>query len=321
MKEIGGYFGLENDPTREEYHKNALRFNLARTALEFILLHRKPARLYVPDFSCYTVREACSRAGVQMVLYDLDDMFQPVLPEVGDDECVYITNYFGQLSNDDISTLKVRFRNMIVDNVQAFFRMPVDGVDTIYSCRKYFGVPDGAYLYTDNEKVLYAYANLGFPEAECDLTHIIGRINTTASQYYATSKVHEKLLDSAPPARMTLSTQLMMSNINYDYASQRRAENFRILHSHLGVYNKIDPRENAGLFFYPLFINDGCRLRAYLNSVKIYTPMLWPELKNAENPRTSQLVNDIVYLPIDQRYGESDMEYIAENVIRELLTK
>ena len=288
MKEIGGYFGLENDPTREEYHKNALRFNLARTALEFILLHRKPARLYVPDFSCYTVREACSRAGVQMVLYDLDDMFQPVLPKVGDDECVYITNYFGQLSNDDISTLKVRFRNMIVDNVQAFFRMPVDGVDTIYSCRKYFGVPDGAYLYTDNEKVLCAYANLGFPEAECDLTHIIGRINTTASQYYAKSKVHE---------------------------------DFRILHSHLGVYNKIDPHENAGLFFYPLFINDGCRLRAYLNSVKIYTPMLWPEIKNAENPHTSQLVNDIVYLPIDQRYGESDMEYIAENVIRELLTK
>ena len=319
MKEIGGYFGLENNPELEEYHKEALGFNLARSALEFILLHRKPAKLYVSDFSCYTVKEACKKAGVQMVLYDLDSGFFPESIELHEGEYIYITNYFGQLSNADISALKSRYKNIIVDNVQAFFRMPVDGVDTIYSCRKYFGVPDGAYLYTCNERLISEYSRLGYPETESCLTHIVGRINSTATQYYSVSKKHDEELDSAPVARMSLSTQLMMSNINYKYAAQRRTDNFRILHSRLGRYNKLTPKDNAGLFFYPLYIDNGCKLRTYLNSVKIYTPMLWPELKDSGNERTAELVNNIVYLPIDQRYGDAEMDHVAETVIKAML--
>lgn len=38
---------------------------------------------------------------------------------------------------------------IILDNTQSFFQKPISGIDTIYSCRKYFGVPDGAYLSTN----------------------------------------------------------------------------------------------------------------------------------------------------------------------------
>ena len=30
-----------------------------------------------------------------------------------------------------------------------FYAKPIHGNDTFYTCRKFFGVPDGAYLYTD----------------------------------------------------------------------------------------------------------------------------------------------------------------------------
>lgn len=52
-----------------------------------------------------------------------------------------------------VNTAIMRFahflKNLIVDNVQVFYTPPIKGLDTIYTCRKFFGVPDGAYLYTD----------------------------------------------------------------------------------------------------------------------------------------------------------------------------
>ena len=41
--------------------------------------------------------------------------------------------------------------NIIIDNTQAFFSRPLPEIDTFYTCRKFFGVADGAYLYTDKE--------------------------------------------------------------------------------------------------------------------------------------------------------------------------
>lgn len=37
----------------------------------------------------------------------------------------------------------------IIDNAQVYFDVPLEGVDTLYTCRKFLGVSDGAFLYTD----------------------------------------------------------------------------------------------------------------------------------------------------------------------------
>lgn len=60
-----------------------------------------------------------------------------------------------------------KYSNLIVDNVQAFYTPPIKGLDTIYTCRKFFGVPDEAYLYTDcilTESIPYdkSYDRLAF---------------------------------------------------------------------------------------------------------------------------------------------------------------
>ncbi|MBE6901196.1 MAG: cysteine desulfurase [Ruminococcaceae bacterium] len=312
--EIGGYFGLENDPTREEYHTSAYRFGLARTALEFLLTERNINKIYVPFYSCYTVFDACKRAGVQVVCYALDDKMHPDLNEVMQDgKYVYITNYFGQLSNDDIAQLKQRCRSIIVDNVQSFFQKPVDGVDTIYSCRKFFGVPDGAYLYTDCP-CSAAYEALPRDSSYDRYSHIVGRTDKSASDFYSASQSNEVTLDTAPAARMSRSTQLMLSNINYDYAMQRRKANFAILSDALKCRNKLDVKHNGGLFFYPLYTDNGAQLRRKLIENKVFTPTLWPELLESENAQAAELTRNIVYLPIDQRYGENEMRFILDVV-------
>ena len=45
--------------------------------------------------------------------------------------------------------MKEKYKRIILDYSQAYFQRTILGIDTIYSCRKYFGVSDGVVLYTD----------------------------------------------------------------------------------------------------------------------------------------------------------------------------
>ena len=85
---------------------------------------------------------------------------------------VYIVNYYGLFSEEQLISLKNKYGNIVVDNAQAFFTEPVKGIDTIYSCRKFFGVPDGGYAYT--EKLVKASEFEKFIEDGTTLCNDIG---------------------------------------------------------------------------------------------------------------------------------------------------
>ncbi|MBO5560987.1 MAG: hypothetical protein J6A07_05000, partial [Firmicutes bacterium] len=65
---------------------------------------------------------------------------------------------------------------MIIDNTQAYFQMPVNGVDTFYTCRKFFGVTDGAVLYTASA----VDTELDIDESYTRMTYILGRFERSA---------------------------------------------------------------------------------------------------------------------------------------------
>ena len=149
MKEIGGYFGLEQLIHRE-YYPNLIALNNARNALVYLLKVRNIQKLYLPFFLCDSVSNVCKREGCSYEFYHIDDHFLPIFEKsLGIGEYLYVVNFYGQISNEKISELKRLYKNIIFDNVQAFFQKPLPGIDTIYSCRKFFGVPDGGYLSTD----------------------------------------------------------------------------------------------------------------------------------------------------------------------------
>lgn len=47
-----------------------------------------------------------------------------------------------------LQDMAARFGNrLLVDNAQALYDPPMEGIDTFYFPRKFFGVPDGGYAY------------------------------------------------------------------------------------------------------------------------------------------------------------------------------
>ena len=151
-KEIGGYLELE-EPAGQEYYPDLCGVNLGRTALLWLMEARRCKKIYLPFFLCDSVTGACERSGAEIEFYHMDEGLHPVLEErtLPEGEYLYLVNYYGQLTDDKIRKYKKIYGNIIVDHTHAFFQKPLPGVDTLYSCRKFLGVSDGAYLSTDAE--------------------------------------------------------------------------------------------------------------------------------------------------------------------------
>ena len=146
---IGGYFGLELRKG-EHYHKDALRLNTARNCFEYVLLVRKYKKVYIPYFTCEVMLEPLQRHQIQYEFYHINEQLEPIENIVlQEGEAFLYTNYFGLKQSCVERLAKVYGKQLIVDNAQAFFAPRLDGIDTFYSPRKFFGVADGGYLYID----------------------------------------------------------------------------------------------------------------------------------------------------------------------------
>jgi hypothetical protein len=151
LKPIGGYFELESGYSeRKEYYPEAIALNSGRNALEYLIKIRNIRKIYLPSYICHSVIEKIDQYNIKKEFYHIDEHLSPVLSGLTDPKStVLFINFFG-LKQDVIIGLRNKIENLIVDNSQAFFCPPATQTDTFYSCRKFFGVPDGAYLFTSD---------------------------------------------------------------------------------------------------------------------------------------------------------------------------
>ena len=148
MREIGGYIELDRYAL-PMLHDGALALNCGRNCLAYLIRAKGIGKMLLPYFLCSSVEKVCRREGVEVRHYHIGIDFTPLDIALQEDEWLYVVNYYGQIDNGRLSRLVDKYRRMIVDNAHAYFQMPLAGVDTLYTCRKFFGVADGAFLYTD----------------------------------------------------------------------------------------------------------------------------------------------------------------------------
>lgn len=310
LKEIGGYFGLE-EFTGQEYYPGAAAVNSGRNALLYILKCRKAEKIYIPGFLCDSVFRMCQREGIPYGEYDIKDDFTPDFQgSLGGGEYLYIVNYYGQLSGDFIKSLKDEYKRIIVDNVQAFFQKPADGSDTVYSCRKFFGVPDGGYAYTECRERLLMETDF----SKNRMTHILGRFEESGSAYYGDFQENDEKFYGLPLMAMSRVTHNILRGVNYGDVKKKRNANFRVLADNLGESNGKEFKFWEGPYCYPFYCKDGPKVRRILAEKKIYIATLWPNVIKNRGGRDRDFAENILPLPCDQRYREEDMERLSEEI-------
>lgn len=316
MKEYGGYFELEPFTGLEYHHEGVMRFNYCRTALQYLLAARKIRKIYLPYFICDSVIIAVEQMNVAIEYYPIDEQFLPRFSQpVQEDELMLIVNYYGLLTDGQLEELIARHGRVVVDNTQAFFHKPPANAPAVYSCRKFFGVPDGGYLAAAIDGPL--------PEgdrSEERLSFLVGRLEDSASAHYSQYRTAEEQAEQEGIKTMSQFTRRILCGIDYDKVIAIRRQNYAQLHRLLGDINVFPfPREPEVPFMYPLMLaQDAAEVRRYLNSQKVYVPVLWGNVLDMVDDASleAQLVTNVLPLPIDQRYNEDDMQEIAAIVKR-----
>jgi hypothetical protein len=311
MEAIGGYFSLEL-PLREEYHKDAIRLNTGRNCLEYILRARGYKKVYVPYYTCEAVMEPINKLGISYEFYHIDIHF-----EICDrftltaDEALLYTNYFGLKQRYVEQLAEKTGTRLIVDNTQAFYAKPIQGIDTFYTCRKFFGVADGAYLYTDkllDEEFVQ-------DESYDRMAHLLKRIDLSAEHGFADFRKVDDGLDNQPIRKMSKLTQRIMQSIDYEAAAKKRRENYQMLHEVLGEENNLVlPLDNDAVpMVYP-FLAPVKGLREKLIKNKVFVARYWPNVLEwtTKDDFENLLAYQMQPLPIDQRYGKEDMKCITD---------
>jgi hypothetical protein len=312
-KAIGGYFELELSP-KEEYHKNAIRLNTARNAFEYILKAKRNKKAYIPYFTCSAMLEPLKRNGIKYEFYNIDENLEPLFDfsTLTTDDAFLYTNYFG-LKDLYIHHLKMKCTNLIIDNAQSFFSKPLEGIDTFYSPRKFFGLPDGAYLYTDTELNEDLETDTSFTR----FNHLLKRIDLSAEEGYTDFLKSDENLVNNPIRKMSNLTSKLLTTINYDAIARIRKHNFNYLHCRLKSSNKLSFELNilAAPMVYPYWGSEELRIK--LLKHKIYTATYWPNVKEwcDKNSLEYRMTTEVVYLPIDQRYGAEEMDTILKLIL------
>lgn len=318
MKEIGGYLELDQ-LIHNEYHPNAIALNTARNAVVYLAKTKRISKVYIPYYLCDSVSNVCERENIPYDFYHVGEDFTPQFDRsLGADEYLYIVNYFGQLDAGIINDLKTQYGRIILDNVQAFFAQPIGEIDTIYSCRKFFGVPDGAYLYSSTDIVDEANIDLPTDISMNRMRHILGRFEgQSASDYFADFRANDELFVDLSLMYMSKLTHNLLGAIDYDNVILKRNENWKILHDALGDKNKLCLHSPIGPYMYPFCCENGVQVRKTLAEKKIFIPTLWPNVLDFDECELEKdYVRNILPLPIDQRYGIEDMEYMIQEVLK-----
>ena len=315
---IGGYFELELQPKAIQLYSNAIKFQSARAAFLALLRTGKPRQVWMPRYICDVMFAPLEITNTKFKLYDLNDNFSVadnVNLESGD--WLLYVNYFG-ICEPNIAGLIKRFPNdqLILDFSQSFFEPPPNVMATIYSPRKFFGLPDGGLLINQ----------LGVPLPEIQdkdslgrISHLLQRIEEEPNTGYAAYQQAEASLTDCTPKRISKFTERLLSSIDFESVNRRRIENFNYLHKKLGANNLIcfnlAEITNAPLC-YPFQVRDHS-LRKQLIDNKIYIPMYWKDaISRVSKTWAWSVIENCLPLPIDQRYDIEDMERIV-SVIQE----
>lgn len=311
IRPIGGYFELEL-PVYPELHGDAIALNSGRFCLEYVLRCRQYKKVYVPCFTCDSAIEPIKKLGIRYEFYHIDKEYR-IIGEIrlNDGEALMYTNYWG-LQDAYCQLLASRYgQRLILDYTQAFYSKPIIGIDTFYSCRKFFGVPDGGYLYTDAQ----ADFEIVPDESYMRMNSLIKRIDISPEAGFQDFHNISSTFHEMPIRKMSNFTKRMMGGIDYERAARRRIDNYNTLKRQLGGrmlnYGEIP-------MIYPYTSEAGQKLRQNLIDYKVFVAKYWPNVDEwaGENSLETWMANHILPLPIDQRYGREDMERIVQ-IIRQ----
>lgn len=316
--EYGGFLPMELNPGTElftKYEKMMLRFNSVKAALAHLISRIDCRKIYIPYYYCPSTADAVKRTGIEVKFYHIDENLMPVDVPDEEDSCVLLVDFFGvrDRQTGDFAN-SFQYAEVIIDRAHSFYAEPIisQHIHNIYSAKKFFGVPDGSYLVSMN-----TIPSAQIPTESYDYAaYLILTYEEGTNAAYVMKKEADKVIADNYGAMSKLAIGLMQ-NVDYDRVARRRRKNYRIIHESFKDINELELPEDCIAYQYPLLIREkGSLMKQRLVEDKIFVSTLWSgdELMKDGTMFELDMSKHCIFLPIDQRYDDSDMEYIVGKV-------
>jgi hypothetical protein len=334
----GGVFALSDAPVSQfeadianPYIEGAfLGFN-ARSALNRLLLHLKPAKVWLPAYLCPDLLKALP-PGQNWAYYALDRHLKPAAPDllttVLPGELVLAIAYLGFAPDSNwLMQLRGQGAQIVLDASQALYLKPTDAQDyLLYSPRKWGGISDGGLLVGPDLPASPAPNNPPPPAWE-----MLQRAQILRREYEALGQNNPTLqaewfglfrqAEAQQPVgdwAMTADSQARLKSLLHDpRIPMMRRKNYQTLLAGLSEWALFPalPLETVPLAF-ALCVKQRDALQRALAEKRIFCPIYWPlrDLVPRFFSESHWLSEQILALPCDQRYNEADMEMILRQI-------
>lgn len=318
--EIGSFLELDLHSTGEFYSgsENIARLNSARSGIYHALRLYECSTVYLPFYLCPVVGAFLKRKGISIKQYYISNHFEPRLEKIEPGAALLIVNYFGILSNSFLSRIAGKYEKVIVDNGPSFFSNPIEGCYNVYSTRKFFGVPDGAYVIGKGaEKLTDEYTR---DQSSGTSSFLLNRLEVGCKASYVERMKNEERIDASDILNMSGLTRILLKSIDYQHIKKIRTANFRYASELYSDINLIDPvahiDHDSVPMVYPLLIEDAT-LVDKLRDNQIYTGRWWKHVLNEvpENSFEAWMSKYMIPVPIDQRYGDRELLHVFNEII------
>ena len=312
---LGGYIELELPVQDQHWLANAYKFNSARAALTSLIAQLTIKEVWLPRYLCDSIINTFDGGKVQLKFYELAEDFT-IKSELslGEHSLLLYVNYFGVCTEQALCVISQYGANkVVIDNSQAMFCDPLETLATIYSPRKFFGLPDGGLLYSDDPRIKQPEGRDNTSETR--MGHLISRLTNSPEKAYQIYLEAEQGIAGLPVLGISKLTERLLHSVDYEAAKIGRARNARHLHDHLGKYNQLDLNfdDTIAPLCYPFLPNVNAAKRIDLIKNKVFVPSYWPEVltRVEEGSFEWELVTNGLFLPCDQRCTEHDMDRLV----------
>lgn len=313
-------------------------FDSGRSALRHLInqLHCCD-HVLLPEFICESVTNCFDRHQVSYYKLknnfsiDLDDLWGKIQHR---NTIVFIMHYFGALQNPEIlsevrSLADENGAIVIEDTTHSIFtKSQTIGDYMICSIRKWLPLPGGGSLHynqnrcnitepdyhksTDNYRsygmvLKDLYLKTGY---DCNLEY--RRIFSDSERRLDNQKEIYEISDFA---------KYIASCVDVGESKLARKHNYDLLNNYLmrsGIKPVVELRESDIPLVYPIRVKNRDKLRAYLMDNKIYCAVHWPFDNHQPEQRPFAIKNaeELISLPIDQRYDEEHIQYMIDVLSR-----
>ena len=310
-----------------------------------------PKCCLMPAYMCDCVFLPFAHQGWELIFYSVDrdlesageELFRLALEH--DPGLIFIHPYYGTDTCAGFRRQLAALRKsgiLIMEDVTQSYYLEGAGRDADFvvgSLRKWYAVPDGGFVASDislAEDVLEtgeAYARERLVPLVQKWEYLREKERRTGgaltagwlprkAEYLKRNRSQENELDCYQGVRRIsgISAEIL-SKVDEEEARRRRAENYYNLYRSVCGMKRLWPmlqaEERQAPLYLPVYVKERDSLQRFLAERGIYAPVLWPvgaENKDFLEGDEAYIFGHMLALPIDQRYGKTEMEQIAETL-------